>query len=61
MIGSLAEAKCYLDWQSVNMHKGIDGLARKIEHVLKMAPYCGQLFLFRASVATISPAKIFED
>jgi transposase len=46
--------KVYLACKPVSMQKGFDGLTALASQVLGADPYSGHLFVFRASVATIS-------
>jgi transposase len=43
--------RIYIATKPVDFRKGLDGLAAAVQEVLKLDPYCGAAFIFRAKRA----------
>lgn len=48
MIFGAIPPRIFIATRPVDFRKGIDGLFAQVEHVLKLDPYCGAAFIFRA-------------
>jgi transposase len=51
MIFGAVPTRIYIATKPVDFRKGLDGLAALVEQVLKLDPFCGAAFIFRAKSA----------
>jgi transposase len=52
--------RIYIAAKPVDFRKGLDGLAAAVQEVLKLDPYCGAAFIFRAKRADRIKILIFD-
>jgi transposase len=52
--------RIYISARPVDFRKGLDGLAAAVQEVLKLDPYCGAAFIFRAKRADRIKILIFD-
>lgn len=51
MIFGAVPPRIYIAMRPVDFRKGLDGLAAAVQEVLKLDPFCGAAFIFRAKRA----------
>lgn len=51
MIFGAVPPRLYIATAPIDFRKGIDGLAAAVQEILKLDPYCGAAFIFRAKRA----------
>ena len=52
MIFGAVPPRIYIASKPVDFRKGLDGLAALVKEVLKLDPFCGAAFIFRAKTPT---------
>ena len=60
MIGLPSGARVYIACGATDMRCGFDGLASKIESVLKLDPYDGAIFIFRGKRGDLIKALVWD-
>lgn len=60
MIFGAVPPRIYIATKPIDFRKGLDGLAAAVQEVLKLDPYCGAAFIFRAKRADRIKILIFD-
>lgn len=60
MIFGAVPPRIYVATRPIDFRKGLDGLAAQVQEVLKLDPYCGAAFIFRAKRADRIKILLFD-